>query len=102
MLAKKDLCEELVKFAKIKLDSDFNKAYLNDEECIKDFERVLDLNPKNVLLEVDDAITDLLLFEDMEDVNNQKTCEYFLKLAYKLNVYNKYFKEKKVNEEKDI
>ena len=102
MLTKKELCEDLVKFAKIKLDSDFNTAYLNDEECIKDFERVLDLNPKNVLLEVDDAITDLLLFEDMEDINNQKTCEYFLKLAYKLNVYNKYFKEKKVDEEKDI
>ena len=102
MITKKELCEELIKFAKIKLGSEFNIAYLNDDECSKDFERVLDSNPKNVILEVDDAITDLLLFEDMENDDNQKTCEYFLKLAYKLNVYNKYFKEKKVDEEKDI
>ena len=102
MITKKELCEELIKFAKINLGSEFDIAYSNDEECFKDFERVLDSNPKNVILEVDDAITDLLLFEDMEDDDNKKTCEYFLKLAYKLNVYNKYFKEKKVDEEKDI
>lgn len=102
MLSKKELCNELVKVTKINLGSEFNRVYQNEEECFKNFEKILDLKPSNALLEVDDAITNLLLAEDMENENNQIICEYFLKLAYKINIYNKHFKDKNKDAEKDI
>lgn len=102
MLSKNELCNELVKFSKINLGSEFNKAYENEEACFKDFEKILDSNSLNAISEVDDAITDLLLGEDMENENNQIICEYFLKLAYKINIYNKHFKDKNKDAEKDI
>lgn len=102
MLSKEELCNELVKFTKINLGSEFNKAYKSEESCFKDFEKVLDCNPLNAIVEVDDAITDLLFEEDMENKNNQIICEYYLKLAYKINIYNKYFKDKTRNAEKDL
>lgn len=102
MLSKDELCDELVKFSKINLGSEFNRVYQNEEECFKNFEKILDLKPSNALLKVDDAINNLLLGEDMENENNQIICEYFLKLAYKINIYNKHFKDNKLNAEKDI
>lgn len=102
MISKKELCNELVKFTKINLGSEFNEVYQNDEACFKNFEKILDSKPLNTLLEVNYAITDLLLAEDMENENNQIICEYFLKLAYKINIYNKHFKDKNKDAEKDI
>lgn len=102
MISKKELCNELVKVTKINLGSEFNEIYQNDEACFKYFEKILDSKPSNALLEVNYAITDLLLAEDMENENNQIICEYFLKLAYKINIYNKHFKDKNKDAEKDI
>ncbi len=102
MLSKEELCNELVKFTKINLGSEFNKAYKNEKTCFNDYEKVLEHNPLNAIMEVDDAITDFLFEEDMENENNQIICNYFLKLAYKINIYNKHFKEKNKNVEKNI
>lgn len=102
MLSKEELCNELVKFSKINLGSEFNETYKNEEICFKDYEKVLEHNPLNAIMEIDDAITDLLFEEDMENKNNQIICEYYLKLAYKINIYNKHFKDKTKNAEKDL
>lgn len=40
MLSKDELCDELVKFSKINLGSEFNRVYQNEEECFKNFEKI--------------------------------------------------------------
>ena len=102
MKSKDELCNELIKFSKHHLAFEFEDVYGTEENCYKNYDYILSNKPTNVAMEVGIAVNDILLYGNIENKEEKERLNFFIDLAYDLNIYCNHFREKKHEKEQDI
>lgn len=94
MRDKKELCNELVNYFKEVNPYDFNCCYNTMEEAYNNFYDIMTKDSKGILTELKEELHELIIYNDLRNKDMKNKYEKATKLAYDLNVFYNYSKEK--------